>query len=294
MPVCCPILCLRPLSTFPAANHASCAKARCGLTRYSLCCNIKSMSAFVIDGKSIADAVVTNVREQVQVLSVPLHLAAVCTGDDPALRSFVKLKQKAAQAAGVTFSSYFFDEPDEAEIISTLDYLAQDELSHGIFVELPVPAELNREKNLSHMPLSKDADVISPKGEMNFYADKDLVLPPAVKALEYVLDEYGVNLTKTITAVVGQGQLVGRPITHWLQRQGAKVLSIDVATSNPEKITTQADLIIIGIGSPRLVSGDWIKDGAVVIDYGYNRDTDGAIAGDVDFTSVSKKAALIT
>lgn len=250
------------------------------------------MPATIIDGKSIANVVVANVREQVAALGVPLHLAAVCGGDNPALKSFVRLKQKTAQSAGITFSSYFLDSANE--VMDTLDYLAQDESVDGIFVELPLPAGWDSEKILSHIPLSKDVDVISPEGENNFYADKGMVLPPAVKALGYVLDEHDVDPTKMTATVIGQGQLVGRPIAHWLQRQGAKIVSIDIATPNPEKIVAQSDLVIVGAGSPGLVSGNWIKDNAIVIDYGYNRDAKGEIVGDIDFASVPKKASLVT
>ena len=252
------------------------------------------MSATIIDGKAIAGTVIANIRAQAEALGVPLHLVAVCVGTDAALHSFVKLKQKSAQAAGITFSSYFFDEPNEAEVIKTLDYLAQDETVHGIFVELPLPIGWNRERVLTHIPIAKDVDVISPEGERTFYADTSPILPPAVKALEYVLSECDINLTKTTEATVGQGQLIGRPVAHWLRCQGMQVTSVDVTTPNPEKITAQADLVIAGAGSPDLISRDWIREGAIVIDYGYGRDASGAITGDVDLASVSKKAVLIT
>ena len=252
------------------------------------------MSATIIDGKAIAGTVIANIRAQVKALAVPLHLAAVCVGTDATLHAFVKLKQKAAQAAGITFSSYFFDEPNEAEVIKTLDYLAQDETVHGIFVELPLPTDWNRERVLAHIPVIKDVDVISPEGEQKFYADTNPILPPAVKALEYALSECDLDLTKTTAAIVGQGQLIGRPVAHWLRCQGMQVTSVDVTTPNPEKITAQADLVIAGAGSPGLILSDWIREGAIIIDYGYGRDASGAITGDVDFASVSKKTSFIT
>src|SRR5512133_350454 len=184
------------------------------------------MPAKLIDGKGIADAVIANIYEQVSALGVPLHLAAICPRNDFELKSFIKLKQKAAQAAGITFSSYFFEAESQDDFMATLDYISSDDTIDGMFVELPLPEGWDREKVLSHIPISKDVDVISPAGERAFYSDESVVLPPSVKALEYALMECGLELSGANCAVVGQGRLIGLPISHWLESQGATVARI--------------------------------------------------------------------
>lgn len=234
----------------------------------------------LIDGKALADAWLGDVAEQVQALGVAPHCAAVCVGDDAGLRSFVKLKQKAAQLVGIEFSSYFFDANDEAGACQTLQYLAGDETVQGIFIELPLPKNWNTESILALIPPEKDIDALGEKAK---------VPAPAVRALGYVLQEYSITVKGISAAVVGHGKLVGKPIARWLREQGANASIIDVDTKNPAAITAQADLVVSGVGKQGLVKGDWIKDGATVIDFGYSKK-----GGDVDAASVQKKAGVLT
>jgi methylenetetrahydrofolate dehydrogenase (NADP+)/methenyltetrahydrofolate cyclohydrolase len=242
------------------------------------------MTSTLINGRGIADAVLKNVGEQVQALGVPLHLAAVCAGNDPGLTAFVKLKEKAAQSAGITFSSYFFDADKEDELIQTLQYLANDESVDGILVELPLPDGWNRDKILALIPSAKDVDALTGRSP---------VIEPAVVALQYVFNEHDIAPYGATVAVIGQGQLVGAPIARWLTSEGANVRIIDEHTSGAADIACQADLVIAGVGKPGLVTSGWIKEGAVVIDYGYGKNTAGEYVGDVDSESVMQQASLL-
>jgi len=254
------------------------------------------MSATLIDGRGISNAILKNLSEQITALGEPIHLAAVCIGSDPGLRSFIRLKQKAAQMVGMTFSSYFFDGENENEVRQTLAYLAADEHVHGIFVELPLPQSWETSTILSLIPLVKDVDVISPEGELAFY-DNDaalIVMPPAVKALEYIVSEYGIDILRSRVAVVGQGKLVGLPVTHWLRKQGVAVTTVDINTQEPARVTAAADIIIAATGVPGLIADQWVREDAIVIDYGFGQNQNGAYVGDVDFDSVAQKAKLVT
>lgn len=251
------------------------------------------MTARLIDGKMVAGRVLDDVGQQVVALGAPVHLAAVCVGDDPSLRAFVKIKQKAAQSVGITFSSYLFTDAELADAHETLRFLARDESVHGIMVELPLPKNADRAAVLSLIPTGKDVDVISPDGERAYYADASPVLPPAVRALELVLSQYEVPVRHVRVGVIGQGMLVGKPITHWLERQGADVMAIDVTTEDPRSYIRDADVVVVGTGVPGLVTGGWIKEGATVIDYGYGT-RDGLTVGDVDAASVLHTAGLLT
>lgn len=251
------------------------------------------MTSLLIDGKAIADAVMNGTAEQVRALGVPLHLAAVCIGDDAGLRSFVKLKQKAANSVGMEFSSYFFDASDEEGARQTLQYLAGDESVHGIFVELPLPTSWDAPALLSRIPAHKDVDVLSPRAHSQYYAQSFAVLPPAVLALQYVLNAHVIPVRGARVAVVGSGELVGKPLAHWLTRQGARVDVIDIDTPHPADIASQADMVIAATGNPGLVTADWIREGATVIDYGFGK-TGAVYRGDVELDSVHKKAGLLT
>ncbi|MCC6934570.1 MAG: bifunctional 5,10-methylenetetrahydrofolate dehydrogenase/5,10-methenyltetrahydrofolate cyclohydrolase [Candidatus Yanofskybacteria bacterium] len=251
------------------------------------------MSARIIDGKAIADALMRDLRAQVEALEAPLHLAAIVAGDDPGLAAFVRLKQKAAHAAGVEYSVYEFAADDEAGAQQTLAYLAADEQVHGIFIELPLPAKWDQEALCSLIPLEKDVDLLSPAGERAFADDESPILPPAVQALRSVLTAIGQEVRGVRVAVVGQGKLVGAPIVRWLEREGARVVGVDVHTSDPAADTRAADIVIAGTGVPGLITDTWIKPGALVIDFGYGKKGD-AYVGDVDATAVSRVAGAFT
>lgn len=252
------------------------------------------MTATLINGRAIAQEVLGGIAEQIAALGVPLHMAAVCVGDDPGLKAFVAIKQKAAQSLGIQFSSYFFDADDEAGARTTLEFLASDESVHGVFIELPLPPSWDAQKLSALIPAGKDIDVLSPALKASFErGDEGALLPPAVRALQYVLDAHAIAVAGVPVAVIGAGELVGRPVATWLRRVGARVNVIDVATAEPAAQSRTADVVIAATGTPGLVTGAWVADGATVIDYGYGKKGE-AYVGDVDAESVIKKAGLLT
>ncbi len=241
------------------------------------------MEATIINGRAIADTILSGLATQVAALGVPLQLAAVCAGDNEGLKTFVRLKQKAAHSIGVQFSSYFFDANQESEARQALQYLAADDDVQGIFVELPLPASWDSAALTKLIVAQKDVDVLA----------KGVLLPPAVRALQYVVDAHAIPISGVRVAVVGAGALVGRPVAQWLAAQGALVEVIDIDTTNPQDRSRHADVVIAATGVPGLVTDAWIKEGATVIDYGYGKQGD-AYVGDVDLASVHKKAGLLT
>lgn len=246
--------------------------------------------ATIIDGKALADQWLGDIAAQLQALGAPLHLAAVCASDDAGLKKFVKLKQKAAQKIGVEFSAYY--PKGQQELREMLNWLAKDKSVHGIFVEMPLPADWDAQEILSRIPLHKDVDLITREGETAFHQDSAVVMPPSVGALARVLDVRSFDVADHSSAVVGQGDLVGKPIAHWLRNKGSDVSIIDIDTKEPEHIAAEADLLVSGAGVPELVNQAWVKEGATVIDYGYARKGDEYV-GDVT-GSVIKKAGALT
>lgn len=250
--------------------------------------------ATIIDGAALAELWLGDIAAQAKVMGAPLHLAAVCAdppgGAAAGLKAFVNIKRKAAEKIRVSFSSYLPE--SELEARQTLNFLAKDESVHGVFVELPLPAGWNRAELLELIPLAKDVDLISPTGTHAFHDGTAPVLPPAVSALSRVLDFLNVETDGLSAAIVGQGDLVGKPVIHWLRRQGSNVSVIDIDTDNPEEIASGSDLVVCGAGVPGLVTASWVKDGATVIDFGYAKKGNSYVGDVAD--SVKEKAGALT
>jgi methylenetetrahydrofolate dehydrogenase (NADP+)/methenyltetrahydrofolate cyclohydrolase len=249
-------------------------------------------AATVLDGRGLAEHWLRDVAVRVRALGAPLHLAAAYVGNDEGLAMFVKLKQRAARRCGVEFSSYAIDDDDRDRAREVLQWLASDAGIHGVFVELPLPREWNEEELLSLVPIQKDVDVITPEGERRFSEGDTDILPPAVGALDRAMLAYDVPRSGT-AVVVGQGKLVGRPCARWLDRQGFSVRTVDIGDPHPERTARTADVLVCGAGVPGLVTGDWVKEGAAVFDYGYARQG-GAYVGDVERASVAMRAGLVS
>lgn len=246
----------------------------------------------VIDGKKIADEVLDRLKPLER--DPRLQLAAILVGGGPELKSFVRLKKKAAESVGIVFTSYEFEDGvPEQEILRTIEYLNTDPDVHGIFVELPLPAGYDREKLLNAIAPEKDVDMLTGPGQVEFYDGRSRIVPPAVKALQYVLEKHAIEPKGKQVAVFGHGFLVGKPITYWLVQKGAQVAVVDKHTANPRQLALHADIIISGAGSPGLITGEMVKEGAVVVDFGYAKE-EGKMVGDVDYESVAPKASLIT
>jgi methylenetetrahydrofolate dehydrogenase (NADP+) / methenyltetrahydrofolate cyclohydrolase len=252
------------------------------------------MTATLINGRDIADEILSGIAVQVAALDVPLHLAAVCVGDDVGLKTFMRIKQKAAQSVGIQFSSYFFDADDEAGAHETLAFLAADESVQGIFIELPVPSAWDAAAFVALIPKSKDVDVLTRAATSDYYENRDgAIIPPAVLALRYVVDALAIPVAGVHAAVIGAGALVGKPVAHWLGQQKATVTVVDIDTPAPSVVAREADIVVAATGTPGLVSGEWIREGALVVDFGFGKKGDDYV-GDVDAESAQKKAGFLT
>lgn len=238
--------------------------------------------------------------------NLKLRLAAILVGEDSEFKKFVELKSKAATKVGVGFEMYQF--PENIETKELKNELAKiSEKSDGVLIELPLPKHIDQQAILNKIPVDKDVDVLSDEAQDRFYSHgQDLevelplgsstskqVLPPAVGALKIVLEQYKVGLQGKKAVVFGQGILVGKPMSHWLEQQGAEVSRINSKTEKPEQFSIVADIVVAGVGKPGIIKGDMVKEDVVVVDFGYGK-KDGKMFGDVDFDSVVPKASLIT
>ena len=238
-----------------------------------------------IDGKKIAKRILREVTERVAKLSRPLKMAAILIGDDSKSKKFLGLKKKAAKSVGIGFDIYEFSaDMKTRDLVLEVEKIAQDTNYGGILIELPIPEGIDTVAVLNAVLLEKDVDMLSFESQEKFYSGDFSILPPAVEAVKAIFEEYIIEPKDKKAAVFGQGILVGKPVSFWLEKQGSLVTAIDEFTKNPETYSREADILIAGVGKTNLIKEGMVKEGAVVIDFGQ----------DVDFESVNKKASLIT
>lgn len=237
----------------------------------------------LIDGVKIADDILKGLRKQ---LPPEREFAAVLVGDDAASLSFLKQKQRAAESLGVKFKLYqFSDELLQSKLVEKIRALSDDAGVGGMIVQLPLPRKYDRVAVLNAIGIEKDVDVLN--------GETTKILAPAAGALKHVLEEIRFDLSDKHAVVVGSGLLIGQPIANLLMRQVRQLTIINRGAYDPAVVRT-ADLVVTGTGVPRLIRGEHIKQGAVVIDYGYGRDEADELAGDVDMKSVQKVASYVT
>lgn len=248
----------------------------------------------VIDGRKIADKILDELKNEIAKINEPLYLAAVLVGDDAGSRRFLELKKKAAESISIKCRIYEFTEKiSNGELRKKLNQIVKATTCGGMIIELPLPEHLNAQVILNTVPEEKDPDVLSQKAQGAFFAGRSKILPPSVEAVKQIFEEYKIEPQGKVVAVFGYGLLVGKPVSHWLTNQGAAVTVINEFTENPAELSKKADIIVSGVGKPGLIKPNMVKEGAVVIDFGF-AGTEKGIAGDVDFEEVGKKASLIT
>jgi len=256
----------------------------------------------IIDGRKIADKILDELKDEVAKIKKLPYLAAILVGDNGGSRRFLELKKKAAGKIGIECRIYEFPEKiSNGELRKKLNQIVKATTCGGMLIELPLPAYLNTQHILNIVPENKDPDVLSQKSQGAFWAERSKILPPSVETVRQILGEYKIEPKGKTAAVFGYGLLVGKPVSHWLTSRDATVTVINEFTENPAELSKKADIIISGVGKPGLIKSDMVKEGAVVIDFGYTTEaqnepgnTEKKIIGDVDFGEVSKKASLIT
>jgi len=248
----------------------------------------------IINGKKIAQKILDDLEKEIKNIDKPLRLAAVLVGDSEDLMKFLELKQKAAAGIGIDFRIYKFPENISSnKLREELNKIVKLKKNDGVIIELPLPRHLNTQYLLNVIPEEKDVDVLSQKSQGSFFVNRSKVLPPSVEAVKQIFDEYQIDLKGKHAIIFGYGLLVGKPISHWLLNQGATVSIINEFAKSPERISKQADIIISGVGKPELIKKDMVKEKAIVIDFGYNKEGV-KILGDVDFQKIVDKVSLIT
>uniref|UniRef100_A0A1D1Y8X6 Bifunctional protein FolD n=1 Tax=Anthurium amnicola TaxID=1678845 RepID=A0A1D1Y8X6_9ARAE len=264
-------------------------------------------SAKLIDGKAVAkqirDEIAAEISRMKEAIGVAPGLAVILVGSRKDSQTYVRNKQKACEAVGITSHEVHLPEDcTEEEVIKHISCFNNDPSVHGILVQLPLPRHMNEEKILNTVCIEKDVDGFHPLniGRLAMQGREPLFVPCTPKGCMELLHRYGVEIKGKRAVVIGRSNIVGMPASLLLQRQNATISIVHSYTRNPEEITQQADIVISAAGVANLVRGSWIKPGAVVIDVGINPVDDAdsprgyRLVGDVCYEEACKVASAIT
>ncbi len=257
------------------------------------------MTAQLIDGKKISQQRIEAVAQAVKARQEKgLHtpcLAVVLIGDDPASAVYVRNKKLTCQKSGIESRSYELpSETTQDDLLKLVDELNGDPAVDGILVQLPLPAHIDSQAVLERIEPHKDVDGFHPYNVGRLVVKMPLMRPCTPKGVMTLLEAYGVDPKGKKAVVVGASNIVGRPQALELLLSRATVTICHSATQNLADEVAAADILVVGVGIPNFVKGEWVKPGAVVIDVGINRLDDGSLCGDVEFDVAKERASMIT
>lgn len=254
--------------------------------------------ATIISGKEVSAKVKSEVKEKALELKnkgIEIGLAVVIVGDDPASRVYVNNKKKACEEVG--FNSYEYALPaetTEAELLALVDKLNKDDKINGILVQLPVPKHINETAIINAISPDKDVDAFHPVNVGKIMIGDYAFLPCTPAGVMELIDSTGVEIAGKSCVVIGRSNIVGKPMSMLLLHRSGTVTICHSKTKNLKEICANADILVAAVGRPNFVTGDMVKEGAVVIDVGINRLENGKLCGDVNYEEAEKKAAFIT
>ncbi|MGQ7249622.1 bifunctional methylenetetrahydrofolate dehydrogenase/methenyltetrahydrofolate cyclohydrolase FolD [Halomonas sp. V046] len=257
------------------------------------------MTAQLIDGKSIAATVRQQVARQVQARleagGRPPGLAVVLVGEDAASRVYVRNKHKACQDAGIRSVQHALPaSTSQQELEALVDRLNDDSSIDGILVQLPLPEHLDARPILERIRPDKDVDGFHPYNLGRLAQRLPLLRPCTPKGVMTLLQHSDLPVRGLNATVVGASNIVGRPMALELMLAGCTTTVCHRFTRDLEQHVRRAELLVVAVGKPGLVKGEWVRDGAIVIDVGINRQEDGRLVGDVDFDAAAERASHIT
>jgi len=254
--------------------------------------------AQVIDGKAIAAKIRGELSARVADLKakgVVPGLAVVLVGEDPASKVYVSMKEKACSDVGIFSDEYKLTaETSETDLLALIAKLNADRKINGILVQLPLPKHINTEKVLEAISPDKDVDGFHPYNVGRLMVGKPTFQPCTPYGVMVMMKEIGLDLTGKNVVVVGRSNIVGKPVAMMCLQQHATVTICHSRTKNLADVVRSADVVIAAVGVPEMIKGDWIKEGAVVIDVGVNRVGEKKLVGDVEYAAAFERASAIT
>lgn len=251
--------------------------------------------ANIINGKEISAAIREEIKAEVQGMSVRPGLAVVLVGDDPASAVYVRNKSKACAEVGIYSEVYRLpEETGREQLLGLIEQLNQSPLIHGILVQLPLPKHLDPEEVIMAIDPAKDVDAFHPVNVGKIMIGNYDFLPCTPAGVMELLHRSGIEVSGKECVVIGRSNIVGKPQAMLLIHENATVTVCHSKTRDLPSVCRRADILVSAVGKAKFVTADMVRNGAVVIDVGMNRDENGKLCGDVDFEPVSEKASYIT
>ncbi|WP_026573671.1 bifunctional 5,10-methylenetetrahydrofolate dehydrogenase/5,10-methenyltetrahydrofolate cyclohydrolase [Bacillus sp. UNC438CL73TsuS30] len=252
------------------------------------------MEKVILDGQLVATNIKDALKDKVNVLKekgVTPCLATILVGDDPSSETYVKMKGNACEKVGIkSLRIHLPKETQTDDLLKTIDELNQDDSVHGILLQHPVPAQIDERKAFESIDIRKDVDGVTSRGygETALGFGKYPSCTPA--AIMEIINFYNIPVEGKHAVVVGRSPILGKPVSALLLNADATVTTCHSRTTNLPEIVKQADIVVAAVGKPNFIQGDWIKEGAVILDAGYNKGN----IGDVDYDACYEKASAIT
>lgn len=252
----------------------------------------------IIDGKAVSKKVKEYVKaecEQLKAKGITPGLAVIIVGDDPASQVYVHNKEVACEACGFYSVKYALPaETTQDELNALVDKLNKDDKINGILCQLPLPSHLDDKEVINRIDPLKDVDAFHPVNVGAIMIGDYNYLPCTPAGVMELIHSTGIDVSGKKAVVIGRSNIVGKPMAMLLLHENATVEITHSRTQNLADITKEADILVAAIGKAKFVKADMVKDGAVVIDVGMNRDENGKLCGDVDFEDVKDKCSFIT
>lgn len=256
------------------------------------------MSAKILSGKEVSariKAELKNEADKLKANGIMPGLAVVIVGDDPASRVYVNNKKKACEELGILSEEYALSaETKEEELLALIDKLNADKKISGILVQLPLPKGIDEEKVINRINPKKDVDAFHPANVGKIMIGNYDFVPCTPAGVMELIKESGIDISGKECVIVGRSNIVGKPMSMLLLHQNGTVTVCHSKTKDLKEVTKRADILVVAVGRPEFITGDMIKEGAVVIDVGINRLENKKLVGDVHFESAEKVASAIT
>lgn len=251
--------------------------------------------AVIIDGKAVSQKIKEEIRAEIEREQLSVGLAVVIVGNNPASRVYVNNKKKACEVCGIQSFEYALpEETTQEQLLELIDTLNTDEKVNGILVQLPLPQGLDEKKVIERISPIKDVDAFHAENVGKIMIGNYAFLPCTPAGVMELIHSTGTEIAGKECVVIGRSNIVGKPMAMLLLHENATVTICHSRTKNLAEVCRRADLLISAVGKADFVTADMIKDGAVVIDVGMNRNAEGKLCGDVKFEEAEKKASFIT
>lgn len=251
--------------------------------------------ANLIDGKIISQQIKDELKLEIEGLDKKPCLAVILVGENPASQVYVRNKKRACEYVGIRSLSYELPEStEEAALLELIDKLNNDAQCNGILVQLPLPKHIDENKVLLAIRPEKDVDGFHPYNVGMMSTGNPIMKPCTPAGCIELLKRSGVDISGKNSVIVGRSNIVGKPVAMLLLAENATVTVCHSKTADLKAVCSKADILVAAVGRAKFITGDMIKDGAVIIDVGINRQENGKLCGDVDFDSCAEKASLIT